>query len=161
MGRIIVVVCLCLFYNYALADTQKYADLFEFKQGKLQQDETWSGKVLLLSDVIVPEGIHLHIRKDSWLIFNEADLSNFGNNPNRPELIVNGQLSKPDGRNDIKIFSLGDDEVQEYIRSTLDSEIAIIKPKEEPLTDLKDNLQESKRHYAWVWAALYSIWLIL
>lgn len=161
MGRIIITLVLSVYGICLQAETLKYTDLFDFKQGELTNDEVWSGKILLLGDVIVPQGVQLSIEKNSWLIFNEADLAKTGKNINRPELIVHGQLNTPLNDKTIKIYSLGDMEVQNYINNSLDSEDIALKPQEEPLTDLKEDLHKSRNYYGLIWAAVYSIWLIL
>lgn len=161
MGRVILFLLLLLHNLSAWAETRTYVDLFHFHQGILQSDEVWSGKNLILGDVIVPENLSLTIAPDSWLVFNEADLNNAGNKPERPELIVFGKLIKPSGTDAIHLFSLSDPTVQNYIQQNTAEKAIAIAPNEETLADLEKNLHESKRYYAWLWVAVYSIWLIL
>ncbi len=160
MGRVIVSLVLMLFSHSSFSENKSYEQLFQFKQGSLNEDETWSGKVLLLSDVQVAEGVKLTISPGSWIIYNEVDLHNLGSDPSKPELIVNGELTISDN-DEIKLYALGDEDVQQYIREQSDIEAVVIQPKPEPLADLEKNLHTSKRAYAWLWVAVYSIWLVL
>ena len=143
-----------------LASEQTYETLFHFKQGELVENETWSGKILLLSDVLIPENIELTIMPESWIVYNEVDLNNLGVDPAKPEIITHGILTIPDNKS-IKLFTLGDSEVQQYMDQHAGLESISITPKPEPLTDLERDLHKSKRAYAWLWVVIYSIWLVL
>jgi len=160
MGRVIIALLLLFFAPSCFSENKPYEQLFQFKQGSLIEDETWSGKILLLSDVQVPKGVKLTIFPGSWVIYNEVDLYNLGNDPSKPEIIVNGELTISDN-DEIKLYALGDENVQQYIREQSEIEAMVIQPKPEPLTDLEENLHTSKRAYAWLWVAVYSIWLVL
>ena len=160
MGRVSFVLLFLLLTPFVLAENKTYQSLFQFKQGQLNEDETWSGKILLLSDVLIPEDIELTISPDSWIIYNEMDLNNQGNDPLKPEIISYGVLTITDN-NSVKLYSLGDPEVQQYIDQQAGLESVAITPKPEPLTDLERDLHKSKRAYAWLWVLIYSIWLVL
>jgi len=161
MGRIaLFIFFLCSIAPFCFAKDTPYEELFEFKQGVLEESETWSGKILLLGDVLIPEGVELTISPDSWIIYNEIDLGNLGSDAVKPEIVVNGKLNIPDNSN-VKLVALGDSDVQKYIEDNSAIEAVAIKPKPEPLADLERDLHTSKRAYAWLWVAIYSIWLVL
>ena len=162
MGRIALGFMLfSCFVAKLYAGSVPYEKLFTFKQGVIQQDEVWSGKILLLGDVVIPPGVKVQIRDNTWLVFNEIDLQNMGNNPEQPELIVHGQLQRPAGKNNVKLYALGDTQVQSYINSQLDQKTVVVQAGKETMQDLTQDLHQAKRYYALIWAAVYSIWLII
>ncbi len=62
------------------------------KSGELAESEVWAGKILIASDVVVPEGVTLTIRSDSVVGFDSESGVH--------QLIVRGSLyaeGKPDG----------------------------------------------------------------
>ena len=162
MGRVV----LCLFIHYVLianafAGDIAYKDLFTFKQGEIQKNEVWSGKILLLGDVVVPAGVDIEIKDNAWLVFNEVDLQNVGVKPEEPELIIHGDLYRPSGENNVQMFALGDPQVQSYINSQMDKETIVVQPTDEPMQDLKQDLNKSRRYYSLIWAFMYTFWLII
>ena len=162
MGQIVY--GLTLFFMFTLtvhAGNIPYEKLFNFKQGVIHHDEVWSGKILLLGDVVIPAGVNVEIKDNTWLVYNEVDLKNLGKNPDQPELIVQGNLQRPKGKNTVSLLALGDPQVQSYINSNLDRKTVAVQPRSENLQDLTQDLHKSRRYYVLIWAAVYSIWLVL
>lgn len=160
MGRIIRQISfLLLLWAITPAVAAPLESLFILKQGELHQDEIWTGKILLVSDVIVPEGRTLSIAPGTWLVFNEADFDNHGKHTERSELIVDGTLIAQ--ADSIALYSLGDAPVQEYIRQHGEPEAITIAPQPVEPSDLTNDWRKYKHNYALLWVVVYSLWLIL
>ncbi len=159
MGRVIALVFLVSVSSHAGAVS--IYDVFTIKHGVLHDDETWTGKVLLLSDVVVPQENTLTLAAGTWLVFNGADMQNLGQDPARPELIVKGRVVRNGGADSVSIMSINDPRVQDFIQAAMPAAEAVtIAPQNADLTPLKTEWRNYKRRYAILWAVLYSLWLV-
>ena len=43
------------------------------KNGTINQNESWSGKIILTGDVTIPNGITVTVMPDTWLVFQTQD----------------------------------------------------------------------------------------
>lgn len=160
MGRVVAVLILTAAMSSAVARDANIYDLFQIKQGNVSSNERWAGKILLTGDVLIPEGVTVDLQPGTWIIYNEMDLANLGNDSQVPELIVLGNLHVAPGGDSIKTFFLGAPEVQAFIAANtkLDAQDINVEPVR---TDVFTNeWRDYKRRYAVLWAMLYSLWLI-
>lgn len=141
-----------------VANAASLESLFTIKQGELTQDENWSGKILLVSDVVVPPGRTLTIAPGTWLVFNEADFDNRGKHARQAELIVNGSLIAES--DDILLSLLSGAQVQKYIQQQGPVDTVTIAPQPVTGNDLTQDWKKYKHNYALLWAMIYSLWLI-
>jgi len=135
-------------------------DLVSVKHGKLTQDETWSGKILIIGDVLIPKGIKLTIAPNTWLIFNDTDIDNLGQIINTPEMIVKGILATPStNKNSIQILTINDKKIKQLFKQKKSLNLY---PKDLDLTPLQDEWRSYFRdQYAPGWAIIYVILTVL
>jgi len=158
MGRIKTerIVLLLLWLCWTAAAAADNTGL-QFKQGELSSDETWGGKIFLVSDVLVPEGITLTIENNTWLIYNDADFANIGDDPQRPEILVDGVLDVKT-RSSIKSISASDPDVVALLPNNVRK--VNIEPADVDLAPLQRRWRDWRRHYSYVWSIIYSIALV-
>lgn len=158
MGRVIAerLVLLLLWLCWAAAAVADKPEL-QFKQGEISFDETWSGKIFLVSDVVVPEGVTLTIEDDTWLIFNDADFANRGEDPQRPEILIEGMLIVKT-RSSIKSVMASDPGVVALLPTGIRK--VNIEPAKVDLTPLQLRWRDWRRRYSYVWSIIYSIALV-
>ena len=158
MGRIIseYLVFLLLWFCWASSAAADNTGL-QFKQGELSSDETWSGKIFLVSDVIVQEGVTLTIENNTWLIYNDGDFANRGDDPQRPEILVNGKLNVKTSSN-IKSISASDPDAVALLPNSIRK--VNIEPADVDLTPLQLRWRDWRRRYSYVWSIIYSIALV-
>jgi len=132
-------------------------DQLTIKHGTLTQDETWSGKIMLTGDVLIPIGRKVTLRQGTWLVFNDFDIYNFGSDEKTPELIVAGELNRGRG---VRVMTVHDVAFQNFLSQYKSDAVAIV-PEEVDLTPLRDEWQSYKFQYGALWAVMYSLILIL
>lgn len=149
-----------LFRGTAQADSVQ--SLFVLKQGVLEQDEIWSGKILIPGDVVVPKEHTLTIAEGTWLVYNDVDLKNLGQFEDEPELIIRGQLIKEgDSKSGVMLLSISDPQVQDYIWQSISPNVVTVAPEEADLIPLQKQWRGFKHRYAILWTIISGIWLIL
>ncbi len=139
--------------------TVNYASIYDhvnLKSGILTQNETWSGKIVLSEDVIVPKDLILNIADDTWIIFNNFDYNNKGLYENQTELIVYGTLEM-NNKDSIQIMPITDSRL-DYLKDQALTKT--ITPTPYDTTPLKDQLRGYRHQYSIIWTIAYGILLL-
>ena len=77
------------------------------KHGHITENETWSGQVHLIGDIIINKDTTVTIKPGTVLRFANYDIKNYGSDPNHTELIVKGKIdAQSPSSNPITIQSL-------------------------------------------------------
>lgn len=158
MGRIVLTVLWVSMFQSLVAQT--IYDDFQIRSGRLTSDQTWQGKNILASDVLIPENITLTLAPNTWLIYNNNDTRNLGQYPDQVELITKGTL-RQSPTEPATILPISDPEIQEMITKYDSSESVVIRPEAIDTEPLHRKINQHKRHYIVSWTAIYSIILIL
>ncbi|MFC1754985.1 hypothetical protein ACFL96_16600 [Thermoproteota archaeon] len=118
----------------------------QIKHGILEKNEIWSGTVRVIGDVVVPKGLTLEIKDNTVLFYEKSDIKNYGDNPDIPELVINGTLIKGN------IYS----SEQGYTMIPRDKAIKEIRivPYSVDTKILRDEFSAFKLQYAVIWTLL-------
>lgn len=158
MGKIIGLLLLVLISQTIIAQT--IYDEFHIRSGRLTADETWEGKNILASDVLIPENITLTLAPHTWLVFNNNDAQNLGHYPDQVELITHGKLVQSPTES-ATILNITDPQVQDIIKTYDSSNSITIRPEAIDTEPVHRKINRYKHHYVVTWAVIYSILLIL
>ena len=116
----------------------------EAKRGYLKENEIWSGEIHIDGDIVVPEGLTLEIKPGTRLLYENISTQNYGENPDRAELIVYGNLKLPE-----------DQTIQSFNRLKIDQDTQILKIAPYQV-DVK-GLQEEFNTFRWQYLTLWSV----
>lgn len=158
MGRIISVMLwgwLC----QSIAAQTVYDD-FYIRSGVVTSNQTWQGKNILATDILIPEHITLTLAPNTWLIYNNNDAKNLGKYPDQVELITQGTLRQSPTQS-ARILTISDPHVQESLSRYKASDSLTIRPEPIDTQPLHSKVNRHKRHYIVTWTVIYSILLIL
>ena len=89
-----------------------WAQDYQLREGILPKSEIWDKPTILTGDTVVPQNGLLTLAPGAWVIINDHDNHNLGQNPDLPELIVNGQLQLPPNTDEVKLYSIHNPRVQ-------------------------------------------------
>jgi len=158
MGRLIIFVFFAVVLHVVFAQT--IYDDFQIRSGELKQNETWNGKNILSSDVLIPESVTLTLEPNTWIIFNNTDTHNLGQFPDQVELITRGALIQSASEPAL-IFNISDPPVQELINQYGPDQHITIRPEPVDTEVIHQKVNRYKRHYVITWTVIYSILLVL
>ena len=137
---------------------QENASSFVVKFGELEQDEVWNGEILLIGDVIVPEGKTLTIEPGTKIRCTDEDILAAGKHPDKCEIIVKGKIKALGSiDNPIKISSnYSENSLKLY---PLDSSTKIVrfKPYKIETKELKDEFASFRTGYFVLWTLIYAL----
>lgn len=139
---------------------QTIYDDFQIRSGTLQTNQTWSGKNIISSDVVIPEHITLTLEPDTWLIYNNNDSKNLGQYIDKVELIIHGTLEQSPQK-PAHIFKISDSKIQNLISKYSATANITVKPEAIDTKPITRKVNRYKRRYIASWALIYSIILIL
>jgi len=128
------------------------------KNGTINQNESWSGKIILTGDVTIPNGITVTVMPDTWLVFQTQDHTPIGKNDKKVEVIVLGNFIKSD--NSIKLMTTQSPLFQDFLNSYEQSNIPIT-AKPVSTKEIESKWRSYKHQYAIIWAVMYSLAIIL
>ena len=128
------------------------------KNGTINQNESWSGKIILTGDVTIPNGVTVTVMPDTWLVFQTQDHTPVGKNDNKVEIIALGNLIKSD--NSIKLMTTQSPLFRNFLNRYEQLDIPIIA---QPVSTQKieSKWRSYKHQYAIIWAIMYSLAIIL
>lgn len=152
---------LLLFCTPALAYAAKYLeDEPNVKYGKLKQNQTWSGEIYLVGDVIVPKDITLTIAPGTKLFFAEYDILQSGNDEQQTEILVDGQLqANSTAENPILVSTIGDPQWKKI--SSGDQSVQIeFKPYQIDTEPMRQEFHQFKKQYIVLWTLIYAMWIL-
>ena len=128
------------------------------KNGTINQNESWSGRIILTGDVTIPKGITVTVMPHTWLVFQTQDHTPVGNDNNKVEIIALGNLIKSD--NSIKLMTTQNPLFQNFLKSYEQSDIPItVQPVS--TKEIESKWRSYKHQYAIIWAVMYSLAIIL
>ena len=149
---------LFLITGIALGNTSSIYNEIIIKNGKITESESWSGKIILTGDVIIPKNITITVMPDTWLVFQTQDHTPTGKDDTKVEIIAHGNFIKSD--NSIKIMTTQNPLFQDFLKDYKQSDIPI---RAQPVSTKKieSKWRSFKHQYAIIWAIMYSLAIII
>ena len=130
------------------------------KYGIINTNETWSGEINLIGDVVVSANTTLTIEPGTILKFANYDISNLGEDPNYTEIIVLGTLiSNSPTENPIIIESPQATAIKTLNVNNTNAVIQF-EPYNVDTTQMRKEFKSFKNQYFIFWAVTYLMWVI-
>ena len=158
MARLIKKISLWIVISMSVYSQSVYDNVI-LKQGKINKNETWSGKIILTGDIIIPTDITVTIKPNTWLIFQTQDHHHLGNDPNKIEIIVEGNLIAEE-QSSIQLINTQNPKFKEFLNQ-FSSTIYTYNAKPVSTKKIESQWRSYKHQYAIMWALMYSLAVIL
>ena len=130
------------------------------KYGVINTNETWSGEINLIGDVIVSTNTTLTIEPGTTLKFANYDINNLGEDPNYTEIIVLGTLvSNSPTENPIIIESHQATAIK-TLKVNKTNAVIQFEPYNVDTTQMRKEFKSFKNQYFIFWAITYLMWVI-
>ena len=130
------------------------------KYGIINANETWSGEINLIGDVVVSANTTLTIEPGTILKFTNYDINNLGEDPNYTEIIVLGTLiSNSPTENPIIIESQQATAIKTLNVNNTNTVIQF-EPYNVDTTQMRKEFKSFKNQYFIFWAVTYLMWVI-
>jgi hypothetical protein len=134
----------------------------DIKFGELEQDEIWEGEILLIGDVVVPEGNTLTIMPGTKIISTDDDVLKGGNHPDKCEIIVKGKIKAMGNKaQPIKISANYSEESLKLYPLDSSTKIVRFSPYKVDTEELKDEFASFRNGYFIMWSLIYAITYIM
>lgn len=131
----------------------------QIRIGELEHDETWSGQIHLVGDVVVPKNVTLTITAGSEIFFCESDLQNRGENTNKCEIVVLGRLDvQADPDHPVQLHDVARANVRRIENSG--SVVLRFDPYQVDTTSMLDEFHNFKQQYLIFWSIVYAMWIL-
>ena len=130
------------------------------KHGHITENETWSGQVHLIGDIIINKDTTVTIKPGTVLRFANYDIKNYGSDPNHTELIVKGKIdAQSPSSNPITIQSLHNTELRSLSVKD-DHTILKFQPYLVNTDSMVNEFKSFKIQYFIFWSITYLMWVI-